>query len=100
MQLTEKIILVSCTMAFLAILNWIAGTKSITGENLQTRTSGHWVIMRWLGLGLFISSAVLHKQSELKSACIMALGSGIMLIGTARRLMRDKTVKQNIEQTR
>jgi len=81
----KEISTIAAILLVVGLINWVAGARSVRGRALTIRKGASWIAMRWLGLGLWTTSAVATAQDDLNLKWIGLAGAIILLIGTARR---------------
>lgn len=69
-----------------ALFNWWAGDRSVFGKALLLRRGDFFVAARWLGLGLWLASAVALGKQGLSINWLGLAGVVLLLVGTARRV--------------
>jgi len=81
----DKVFSIATALALLAILNWIAGDRSVFGKSIALRRQSFWIASRWLGLGLFIAATAAGEERTSVLSWIALAGAVAMLVGTARK---------------
>ncbi len=71
-------------LAVVALLNWLAGDRSLRGRELLMRRGAFWAGCRWFGLGLWTASVVATSPNDLALEWDGLAGALILLFGTAR----------------
>lgn len=89
MNQLEEIAAFAFVLAVVALFNWLTGDRSFRGRELVLRRGAFWLGCRWFGLGLWSASVVATSPNDLLLECAGLLGSLILLLGTARKTLKD-----------
>ena len=91
MSSTEEVSLVATGLAVIALLNWLAGDRSFRGRELFIRRGAAWTALRWLGLGLWVSTIIATSRDDFWFECSRFVGAGLLLLGTARQSKKPES---------